>query len=286
MVDDRGDNHLVGLYLREVGKYNLLTAKEEVDLAKRTAKGDQAARQQLILSNLRLVVNIAKRYRNQGLSLMDLIEEGNLGLIRAVEKFDYKRRLRFSTYATWWIRQFVGRAIQNQGSMVRLPTHKLEGLQKCRNAYQRLTQALGREPTEKEIKDAIEVDEKEKDAIVDLFYNPAIVESLTPGPGEEPSYASKLEDTTVTPPDVEVFLRTRDARIIRLVERLPDREKRIIVERFGLAGEEPKTLKDIGRDMGITRERVRQIQHKTMDKLKKLLTQAQEEEDLFDDRAS
>ena len=132
----------------------------------------------------------------------------------------------------------------------------------------------------------IEVDEKEKDAIVDLFYNPAIVESLTPGPGEEPSYASKLEDTTVTPPDVEVFLRTRDARIIRLVERLPDREKRIIVERFGLAGEEPKTLKDIGRDMGITRERVRQIQHKTMDKLKKLLTQAQEEEDLFDDRAS
>ena len=285
MVDERGDSHLVGLYLREVGKYDLLSAEEEAELARRTAKGDQAARQKLILSNLRLVVNIAKRYRNQGLSLMDLIEEGNLGLIRAVEKFDYTRELRFSTYATWWIRQFVGRAIQNQGSMVRLPSHKLEGLQKCREAFRKLTQQLGREPTEKELTNAVDIDEKEKDAIVDLFYNPAIVESLTIGSEEQPTYSIKLEDTTVTPPDLEVFLRTRDARIIRLVERLPDREKRIIVERFGLAGGESKTLKDIGRDMGITRERVRQIQHKTMDKLRDMLTQSIGEEDLFDDRA-
>ncbi len=285
MVDERGDSHLVGLYLREVGKYDLLSAEEEADLARRTAKGDQAARQKLILSNLRLVVNIAKRYRNQGLSLMDLIEEGNLGLIRAVEKFDYTRELRFSTYATWWIRQFVGRAIQNQGSMVRLPSHKLEGLQKCREAFRKLTQQLGREPTEKELTNAVDIDEKEKEAIVDLFYNPAIVESLTIGSEEEPNYSLKLEDTTVTPPDLEVFLRTRDARIIRLVERLPEREKRIIVERFGLTSGESKTLKDIGRDMGITRERVRQIQHKTMDKLRDMLTQSLGEEDLFDDRA-
>ncbi|MFH1741985.1 MAG: sigma-70 family RNA polymerase sigma factor [bacterium] len=280
MVDERGDSHLLGLYLLEVGKYNLLAAREEADLARRTAEGDTTARQHLILANLRLVVNIAKRYRNQGLPLMDLIEEGNLGLIRAVEKFDYKRNLRFSTYATWWIRQFIGRAIQNLGSMVRLPSHKLEGLQKCREAYRRLSQKLGREPTEKELKADLEMDEKERDDIVDLFYNPAIVESLA-GADEEPNYRLKLEDTSTTPPDLEAFLHARDARIVRLVDRLPDREMRIIVDRFALKGGETKTLKEIGKDLGITRERVRQIQHKSMEKLREMLMESMNEEDLF-----
>ena len=283
MVSERGDDHLVGLYLRQVGKYKLLSAAEEAELARQTAEGDQAARQHLILANLRLVVNIAKRYRNQGLPLMDLIEEGNLGLIRAVEKFDYRRQLRFSTYATWWIRQFVGRAIQSQGSMVRLPSHKLENLQKCRETFRRLTQQLGREPTEKELKTALDLDSKERDEIVDLFYNPAIVESLT-GPEEEPDHSKRFEDTTVTPPDLEMFLRSRDARVVRLVERLPYREKKIIIRRFGLDGEDPKTLKEIGKSMGITRERVRQIEHKTMEKLKTMLTEALGEENLFDSR--
>jgi len=280
MVDERGDSHLLGLYLLEVGKYNLLSADEEADLARRIAKGDQAARQHLILANLRLVVNIAKRYRNQGLSLMDLIEEGNLGLIRAVEKFDHTRKLRFSTYATWWIRQFVGRAVQNQGSVVRLPSHKLDALQKCRETFRTLSHNLGREPTEKELYSELDIDEKEKDDVIRLFYNPAVVESLT-GPDEEPDHSLKLEDTTIPPPDVELFLRTRDERIVRLVDLLPEREKTIIVERFALHGKESKTLKDIGKDLGITRERVRQIQHKTVEKLKRMLLESMAEEDLF-----
>lgn len=283
MVDERGDDHLVGLYLRQIGKYKLLCAKEESELARRTVEGDQGARQELILANLRLVVNIAKRYRDHGMPLMDLIEEGNLGLIRAVEKFDYRRQLRFSTYATWWIRQFVGRAIQSQGSIVRLPSHKLENLQKCRETFRRVTQQLGREPTEKELGTALDLDEKERDETVDLFYNPAIVGSLA-GPDDDPDHSLRLEDTSVTPPDLEVFLRTRDARVVRLVGRLPDREKRIIAGRFGLAGEDRKTLKEIGKSMGITRERVRQIQHKTMDKLRRMLTESVGEEDLFDGR--
>ncbi len=280
MVDERGDSHLLGLYLLEVGKYSLLSADEEADLARRIAKGDQAARQHLILANLRLVVNIAKRYRNQGLSLMDLIEEGNLGLIRAVEKFDHTRNLRFSTYATWWIRQFVGRAVQNQGSIVRLPSHKLDALQKCRETFRKLSHDLGREPTEKELRSELDIEEKEKDDVIRLFYNPAVVESLV-GSDEEPDHSLKLEDTTIPPPDVELFLRTRDERIIRLVDHLPEREKTIIVDRFALHGKEPKTLKDIGKDLGITRERVRQIQHKTVEKLKRMLLESMAEEDLF-----
>ncbi len=280
MVDERGDSHLLGLYLLEVGKYNLLSAEEEAELARRIAEGDQAARQHLILANLRLVVNIAKRYRNQGLSLMDLIEEGNLGLIRAVEKFDHTRKLRFSTYATWWIRQFVGRAVQNQGNLVRLPSHKLDALQKCRETFRELSHDLGREPTEKELRSQLDIIEKEKDDIIRLFYNPAVVESLM-GSEDEPDHSLKLEDTTIPPPDVELFLRTRDERIVRLVDLLPEREKRIIVERFALHGKEPKTLKDIGRDLGITRERVRQIQHKTVEKLRRMLLESMDEEDLF-----
>ncbi|HQO36388.1 MAG TPA: sigma-70 family RNA polymerase sigma factor [bacterium] len=280
MVDERGDSHLLGLYLLEVGKYSLLSADEEADLARRIAKGDQAARQHLILANLRLVVNIAKRYRNQGLSLMDLIEEGNLGLIRAVEKFDHTRNLRFSTYATWWIRQFVGRAVQNQGSIVRLPSHKLDALQKCRETFRKLSHDLGRKPTEKELRSELDIEEKEKDDVIRLFYNPAVVESLV-GSDEEPDHSLKLEDTTIPPPDVELFLRTRDERIIRLVDHLLEREKTIIVERFALHGKEPKTLKDIGKDLGITRERVRQIQHKTVEKLKRMLLESMAEEDLF-----
>ncbi|HOE11630.1 MAG TPA: sigma-70 family RNA polymerase sigma factor [bacterium] len=280
MVDERGDSHLLGLYLLEVGKYNLLSAEEEAELARRIAEGDQAARQHLILANLRLVVNIAKRYRNQGLSLMDLIEEGNLGLIRAVEKFDHTRKLRFSTYATWWIRQFVGRAVQNQGSLVRLPSHKLDALQKCRETFRELSHNLGREPTEKELRSQLDIIEKEKDDIIRLFYNPAVVESLM-GSEDEPDHSLKLEDTTIPPPDVKLFLRTRDERIVRLVDLLPEREKRIIVERFALHGKEPKTLKEIGRDLGITRERVRQIQHKTVEKLRRMLLESMGEEDLF-----
>src|SRR5690606_31211874 len=145
-VEDHGDSHLVGLYLRDIGKYPLLTADEEGILAKKTRAGDANARSQLILSNLRLVVNIAKRYQNQGLGLMDLIEEGNLGLIKAVERFDEQRKCRFSTYATWWIRQYINRAITQQGSIVRLPSHKREYLYRVWQVYRKLHQELSRDP--------------------------------------------------------------------------------------------------------------------------------------------
>ncbi len=279
-VDDHGDSHLVGLYLREVGKHKLLSAKQEKEIAERADRGDQEARQQLILANLRLVVNIAKRYQNQGLSLMDLIEEGNLGLIRAVEKFDVSKNFRFSTYATWWIRQFVGRAIQNQGHMVRLPSHKMENLQKARDIHKQLVQELGRDPSEEELAANLPFDDKTSKETAALFFQPAIIESLL-GPEDEEDHHWRFEDKNYVPPDVEIFLDMRDKRIVELVEGLPGREKTIIELRFGLGEIEPMTLKDIGAKLGITRERVRQIEQKTLDELREKLEETIQPEDVF-----
>ena len=279
-VDDHGDSHLVGLYLREVGKHKLLSAKQEKEIAERADCGDQEARQKLILANLRLVVNIAKRYQNQGLSLMDLIEEGNLGLIRAVEKFDVSKNFRFSTYATWWIRQFVGRAIQNQGHMVRLPSHKMENLQKARDIHKQLIQEFGREPSEEELAARLPFEDKASKETAALFFQPAIIESLL-GPEDEEDHHWRFEDKNYVPPDVEIFLDMRDKRIVELVEGLPTREKTIIELRFGLGGIDPMTLKDIGAKLGITRERVRQIEQKTLDELRVKLEATIQPEDVF-----
>ncbi len=284
-IDDHGDSHLVGLYLREVGKYALLKADEEKKLAQETEAGDTESRSKLILANLRLVVNIAKRYQNQGLSLMDLIEEGNLGLIRAVEKFDVSKNFRFSTYATWWIRQFIGRAIQNQGHMVRLPSHKMENLQKARECHKKLVQELGRDPSIEELADRLTrmekpLEGKNANETAELFFQPAVIESLV-GPDDEEDHHWRFEDKNYVPPDVEIFLDARDSRMVQLVEQLGERERKIINLRFGLGGTEPKTLKEIGAELGITRERVRQIEQKCLEELRLKIEETIKAEDVF-----
>ncbi|RJP21082.1 MAG: sigma-70 family RNA polymerase sigma factor [Candidatus Omnitrophota bacterium] len=276
-IEDHADSHLVGLYLREVGKYPLLSAERESELARKTQTGDQDARSKLILSNLRLVVNIAKRYQNQGLGLMDLIEEGNLGLIKAVERFDVSRECRFSTYATWWIRQFINRAITNQGNLVRLPSHKRELLLRARQRFRELSQNLGRDLQPWELLEELEQNETSDDVqeVVDLIFSPAIVESLA-GEDHETDHDSRYEDTLSPRPDFEISLLSRDSRVNEFVQRLGERHKFIVQRRFGLDGEEPESLKEIADKLDLTRERIRQLLHDALNAIREMIQQSGE----------
>ncbi|MBZ0258162.1 sigma-70 family RNA polymerase sigma factor, partial [bacterium] len=275
-VEDHADSHLVGLYLRELGKYPLLNAEEEIDLTNRTHAGDDEARSRLILSNLRLVVNIAKRYQNQGLGLMDLIEEGNLGLIRAVEKFDVSRNCRFSTYATWWIRQFINRSVTNQGSIVRLPSHKREYLYRAKQLFNKLAQDKGSDPNPWELQEALEEDLSESQAqdIVDLIYSPNIIESLEGDEESSSDHDSRFEDTYSPRPDHEVSLLSRDERLQTYLERLNDRQRFILEKRFGLGGEDPLGINEISEHLSLTRERVRQLQNEGMQAIREMISQS------------
>lgn len=281
-VEDHADSHLVGLYLREVGKYPLLSAKEEFDLAVKTHDGDADSRSQLILCNLRLVVNIAKRYQNQGLGLMDLIEEGNLGLIKAVEKFDTGKECRFSTYSTWWIRQFINRAISLQGTIVRLPTHKFENLIRAKVLFRQMVQELGRDPFPWELLEILEKEFPPEDAseIVDLILSPAVMEPLI-GEDEDQDHSARFEDTFTPRPDHEICLMSRNKRIMEFVNRLGEREKYIINQRYGLNDQEPMSVKDIADRLGLTRERVRQLQNLALKTLKEFADQSGEQPDFF-----
>ncbi len=277
-TEDHADSHLVGLYLREVGKYPLLKSEEETDLAQKTKNGDQEARSQLILSNLRLVVNIAKRYQNQGLGLMDLIEEGNLGLIKAVERFDVERKCRFSTYATWWIRQFINRAITNHGNMVRLPSHKRELLLRTKQRFRELSHEQGRDLQPWELLEIMEKVESSDDLqeVIDLIFSPAIVEPLV-GEDDESDHDSRFEDTVSPRPDFEISLLSRDKRINEFVERLGERHKYIIIRRFGLDNESPESLKQIADHLNLTRERVRQLLHDALNAVREMIHQSGDE---------
>ncbi len=281
-VEDHADSHLVGLYLRDIGKYPLLSAEEEIELAKRTHKGDADARSKLILSNLRLVVNIAKRYQNQGLGLMDLIEEGNLGLIKGVEKFDVERKCRFSTYATWWIRQFINRAITHHGNIVRLPSHKQENLYRAKMRFKEVAQELGRDPTPWEMMEDLEkkLSPEEAQELTDLIFSPAIIEPLV-GVDESPDHAARFEDTITPRPDHEISLLSRDQRLNVFIERLGGREQFIIKKRFGLDGEEPLPIKDIAEQLNLTRERVRQLQHEAIQAIREMIQQTGEPYDFI-----
>lgn len=284
LVEDHGDSHLIGLYLRDIGKYPLLNAEEEIELAKRTSDGDAEARSKIILSNLRLVVNIAKRYQNQGLGLMDLIEEGNLGLIKAVEKFDVSKGCRFSTYATWWIRQFINRSITHHGNLVRLPSHKQENLYRAKLKYQELAQQLGRDPQPWELIEKLseEMDTASAEELVDLLLSPAIVEPIS-SPEINEDHAVNLEDTVTPRPDFEISLLSRDKRLKEFVDRLGERERYIINRRFGLDGEEPSALKDIAEYLNLTRERVRQLQNEALKAIREMMIQSGEQYDFFDE---
>lgn len=257
------------LYLREIGKVPLLTAEEEVSLAKRIERGDMAAKTQMIEANLRLVVSIAKGYLGRGLSFLDLIQEGSLGLIRAVEKFDYRKGYKFSTYATWWIRQAVTRAIADKARTIRIPVHMVEKLNKVVHIERQLVQRLGREPKPEEIAEELEMTTEEVREILRMAQLPVSLEKPI-GEEEESELGDFVKDETVISPFEQAQLHLRKQDIDRALYALPERERKVIELRFGLKGEHPRTLEEVGREFGVTRERIRQIENNTLKKLEGL----------------
>jgi RNA polymerase primary sigma factor len=257
------------LYLREIGKVPLLTADQEVYLAKRIERGDMAAKTQMIEANLRLVVSIAKSYLGRGLSFLDLIQEGSLGLIRAVEKFDYRKGYKFSTYATWWIRQAVTRAIADKARTIRIPVHMVEKLNKVVHIERQLVQRLGREPRPDEIAEELEMTTEEVREILRMSQLPVSLEKPI-GEEEDSQLGDFVEDETAESPfdNAQVTLRRGD--IERALDSLPERERKVIELRFGLSGAQPCTLEEVGRAFGVTRERIRQIENNTLKKLESL----------------
>jgi RNA polymerase primary sigma factor len=256
----------VRLYLREIGRVRLLTAAEEVSLAKRIERNDTGAKAALIEANLRLVVSVAKRYVGRGLSFLDLIQEGNLGLIRAVEKFDYRKGYKFSTYATWWIRQAITRAIADQARTIRVPVHMVETINRLSRVQRQLVQDLGREPTVDELAKELELTPDKVREIRKVAQEPVSLETPV-GEDDDSELGDLLEDERIQGPGDTVAGRLRHEELERLLESLSGRERKIIELRFGLNGEEPRTLEEVGRRFGVTRERIRQIEAKTLAKL-------------------
>ena len=257
------------LYLREIGKVNLLTADQEVYLAKRIERGDMRAKAQMIEANLRLVVSIAKSYLGRGLSFLDLIQEGSLGLIRAVEKFDYRRGYKFSTYATWWIRQAVTRAIADKGRTIRIPVHMVEKLNKVVHVERQLVQSLGREPMPEEIARELECSAREVRDILRMSQQPISLEKPI-GEEEESELGDFVEDQAAESPFEIASENLRKENVHRALAALPQREREVIEMRFGLTGGRPRTLEEVGRAFNVTRERIRQIENHTLKKLESL----------------
>ncbi len=261
------------LYLRSIGRVELLTAGEEVALAKRIERGEMTAKQHMIEANLRLVVSIAKGYLGRGLTFLDLIQEGSLGLIRAVEKFDYRRGYKFSTYATWWIRQAVTRAIADKARTIRIPVHMVEKLNKVVHAERQLVQDLGREPTPEEIAAQLEWGPREVRDIQRLAQVPISLEKPI-GEDEGSELGDFLEDDAAESPLDTAMENLRREHVRKALDALPSREREVIEMRFGLEGHQARTLEEVGRAFGVTRERIRQIESMTLRKLE-LLPEAQ-----------
>src|SRR6201992_1253782 len=257
------------LYLRSIGRVDLLTAAQEVELAKRIERGDMLAKRQIVEANPRLVVSIAKGYLGRGLSFLDLIQEGSLGLIRAVEKFDYRRGYKFSTYATWWIRQAVTRAIADKGRTIRIPVHMVEKLNKVVHVERQLIQQLGREPTPEEIAGELDVTVREVRDVLQMAQQPISLEKPI-GEEEESELGDFVEDQTAESPFELAAERLRRENLRRALAALPQREREVIEMRFGLTGERPYTLEEVGRAFNVTRERIRQIENHTLKKLEAL----------------
>jgi len=253
------------LFLREAGKHALLTAPQEVELAKKIERGDMMAKQHMIQSNLRLVVSIAKNYRNQGLPFLDLIQEGTLGLIRAVEKFDWRRGYKFSTYATWWIRQAVARALADKARTIRMPVHIVERMQKMNRAERTLWMELGREPTLDEIAEEASLPVEQAREVKAAARASASLDQPV-GEQEDAVFGDFVAGNEPLPEEsVEVSLRSQALAVA--LQALPDRERMVLVLRYGLVDEEPKTLEEIGKRLGLTRERVRQIELESLRRL-------------------
>jgi RNA polymerase primary sigma factor len=254
------------LYLRSIGRVDLLTAPEEVTLAKRIERGDMSAKQQMIEANLRLVVSIAKGYLGRGLSFLDLIQEGSLGLIRAVEKFDYRRGYKFSTYATWWIRQAVTRAIADKARTIRIPVHMVEKLNKVVHVERQLVQEFGREPTPEEIAAELQWTTREVKDILRIAQLPVSLEKPI-GEEEDSELGDFVEDETAESPFELASENLRRENVRRALDALPPREREVIEMRYGLKGHQARTLEEVGRAFGVTRERIRQIENNTLKKL-------------------
>ena len=257
------------LYLRSIGRVGLLTGRQEVELAERIERGDIAAKQHMIEANLRLVVSIAKGYMGRGLSFLDLIQEGSLGLIRAVEKFDHRRGYKFSTYATWWIRQAVTRAIADKSRTIRIPVHMAERINKLTYVERSLVQQLGREPTAAELAAALDRPVGEVKEMRRIAQAPISLERPI-GEGEDSEFGDLIEDDGSVSPLEQTIDNMRRESLARALGALPARERGMISMRYGLDGEEPKTLEEVGRAFGLTRERIRQIETHTLRKLKAL----------------
>ncbi|MEZ5100872.1 MAG: sigma-70 family RNA polymerase sigma factor [Thermoleophilia bacterium] len=257
------------LYLREIGRVPLLTAEQEVSLAKRIERGDTCAKSQMIEANLRLVVSIAKGYLGRGLSFLDLIQEGSLGLIRAVEKFDYRKGYKFSTYATWWIRQAVTRAIADKARTIRIPVHMVEKLNKVVHMERQLVQRLGRDPRPEEIAAELEIDVADVREILRIAQLPVSLEKPI-GEEEESELGDFVHDDNAESPFESSAFALRREGIRHALAALPERERTVITLRYGLGGEPPRTLEEVGREFGVTRERIRQIENSTLKRLESL----------------
>lgn len=257
------------LFLKEIGRVDLLTAAEEVQLARRIERGDMDAKHKMVEANLRLVVSIAKNYRNQGLSFLDLIQEGTLGLVRAAEKFDYRKGFKFSTYATWWIRQAIARALADKGRTVRIPVHVVERLNKITRAERQLISELGREPTVDELSAVTEISKQEVEQIRRLAQTPISLEKPV-GDEDESEFGQFVADENAPDPFDSASDSLRRENLHKALANLSYRERRVLELRFGIGGEQPKTLDEVGKVFNITRERVRHIETHSLRKLRKL----------------
>jgi RNA polymerase primary sigma factor len=257
------------LFLKDIGKVDLLTAAQEVELAKRIERGNHGAKQEMVEANLRLVVSIAKKYRNQGLPFLDLIQEGTIGLVRAAEKFDYRKGFKFSTYATWWIRQAVARALADKARTIRIPVHIVEKLNRIGRAERSLVTELGREPTPEEIAEVTGIGPDELDSIKRSAQAPVSLEKPV-GDEEESEFGQFIADEKAESPyERAADILTKEA-LREALEKLSYRERRVLELRYGLGGEHPRTLDELGRTFNVTRERIRQIENQSLKKLQSL----------------
>ncbi len=257
------------LFLKDIGKVDLLTAAQEVELAKRIERGDHRAKQEMVEANLRLVVSIAKRYRNQGLPFLDLIQEGTIGLVRAAEKFDYRKGFKFSTYATWWIRQAVARALADKARTIRMPVHVVEKLNKIVRSERKLRAELCREPLPAEIAKDLDLPIEEVEQILRSSQAPVSLEKPV-GDEEESEFGHFLTDENAPLPDEAADTLMRKETLHQILATLSHRERRVLELRYGLDGEHPRTLDEVGRTFNVTRERIRQIENQSLKKLRAL----------------
>ncbi|MCC2231098.1 RNA polymerase sigma factor RpoD [Hominifimenecus microfluidus] len=267
LLDGIGTEDPVRMYLKEIGTVPLLTAEEETELAKRKAEGDVEAKERLIEANLRLVVSIAKRYTGRGMSFLDLVQEGNLGLIKGVEKFDYTKGYKLSTYATWWIRQSVTRALADQARTIRVPVHMVETINKMSKMQRKLTLELGYEPSVAELAQALDMSEEKVMEIMQIAREPASLETPI-GEEDDSNLGDFVADSNAVTPEGNVESVMLREHIDILLDDLKDREKQVVILRFGLEDGHPRTLEEVGKEFNVTRERIRQIEAKALRKLR------------------